>query len=148
MAENEPVPIPAQPPQTPGEPADNRRPDGTFGPGNNANPTGRPTGSFSIMTIIRKKMEEIPVGQVKAWKEQIADILLEKAVVKGDIKALEMIIEYMDGKPKQNIEVDVNRENVDALTEVLRAVSKTKEDGSNPAPTTTTPAPDSGGQTG
>lgn len=106
------------------------------------NPTGRPKGSYSIMTIIKKKMEEIPIGQVKEWKEQIADIILEKAVVGKDMKALEMIVEYMDGKPKQSVDLDVNKEGVESLTNLLREISKQK-DGSGP--TTTTTSADEGG---
>lgn len=110
---------------------------GLFLPGNPGGP-GRPKGSFSIMTIIRQKMDEIPVGQVKEWKSQIADILLEEAVVKRNMKALEMIVEYMDGKPKQTIDVDVNKENVDSLTNLLREMSKI--DGRSTTDTDSTPA--------
>lgn len=134
--------MPPEDPKQPGEikpmeSVDNRRPNGTFGPGNIANPLGRPAGSYSIMTLIKKKMEEIPVGQVKQWKEQIADIILDEAIVKRNPKMLEMIVEYMDGKPKQTVEMDVNRENVDSLTDLLRQMSTTKKpDGSD---TTTIP---------
>lgn len=135
----------------PGEQENNRNPDGTFKPGMSGNPSGRPTGSFSIMTIIRKKMEEIPVGQVKEWKYQIAGILLEEAVVKKNMKALEMIVEYMDGKPKQTIDLDVNKENVDSLTDLLREMGKTKQNGpdtATPTPPSSEPGSDAGGSQG
>lgn len=131
-------------PTTEQTPEIKRKPDGTFDVGNTGGP-GRPKGSFSIMTLIRKKMEEIPPGQTKLWKEQIAEILLDEAITKRNMKAIEMIVEYMDGKPKQNIEIDANKESVDTLTDLLREIGKPKEkeiaDGSNTPPP---PAPDAG----
>lgn len=120
------VPIPIQ------EDKIDRNPDGTFKVGISGNPAGRGKGTFSIMTLIRKKMEEIPPGQVKQWKEQIAEIILEEAVVKKNPKMIEMIVEYMDGKPKQSVDLDVNRENVDSLTDLLRIISSKPKDGSEP----------------
>lgn len=38
---------------------ENRRPDGTFGPGNNANPDGRPKGK-TIKEMVREWLEEHP----------------------------------------------------------------------------------------
>jgi hypothetical protein len=40
----------------PQEALTNRQPDGTFGPGNLANPGGRPRGSISLKEYIRRKL--------------------------------------------------------------------------------------------
>jgi hypothetical protein len=119
----------------------NRDEEGKFLPGHAVAGPGRPKGSYSIMTIIRKKMEEIPLGQTKAWKEQIADIIVEEAVVKRNANMLNLIVDHMDGKPKQPIEIDVDRENVSNLSGVLKQISELKPT-SNGTPT------ESGGQAG
>ena len=116
---------------------ESRNPDGTFKTGFSGNPTGAGRkGSFSIMTLIRKKMEEIPNGQTEEWKEQIAKIILDEAVTKRNPKILQLIVEYMDGKPRQTIELDTNEESVNSLTDLLRQLSKQK-DGAQPEPTPT-----------
>lgn len=117
--------------EVPQEPVVNRNADGTFGPGNNANPGGRPKGSFSIMNIIRKKMEEVPRGQTQQWKDQIAEIILDEAIVKRNPKMIQLIVEHMDGKAKQPIDIDVNEQGLGDLTALLRSVGKVKTDGSN-----------------
>lgn len=110
--------------EQPQQSVDNRQPDGTFGAGNNANPGGRPRGSFSIMNIIRKKMEEIPLGQTKEWKEQFAEIILDEAVVKRNPHILKLVVEYMDGKPDQKIDFGVDKENISDLTALLGGLAK------------------------
>lgn len=102
------------------------------------NPGGRPKGSYSIMGIIRRKMAEIPVGQTKEWGEQLADIILDEAIVKRSGAAITLIVEHVDGKPRQPLEVDVNKEGVGELTELLRSIGTAKANGTNP-PTTTDP---------
>lgn len=83
----------------------NRNSDGTFKEGHSGNLNGRPRGTYSIMTIIRKKMEEIPLGQTKPWKEQMADIIMDEAIIKRNDKMLKMITEYMDGMPDEFIDI-------------------------------------------
>ncbi len=121
-----------------------RNPDGTLKPGAVLNPGGKPKGAFSIMTIIRKKMEEIPIGQTQSWRDQIAGIILDEVVVKRNPRIIQMLVEYMDGKPKQNIEIDANKESVDTLTELLREISKPKAIAADGSDTSTPPAPDAG----
>jgi hypothetical protein len=106
---------------------------GQIAPGNTANPGGRPKGSYSIMTILRKKMEEIPLGQTKEWAHQVAEIILDEAVVhrKGDM--LKLLVQYMDGMPNQKIDLGVDKEEVGTLTEFLQAMAAKK---------TPTPAPE------
>lgn len=88
---------------TPQKQDENRNPDGTFKDGISGNPGGRPKGSISIKAMLLKRLEEVPLGQTKAWSEQMVDVILEKAIVSKDPAVLKMIAEYVDGKPVQPI---------------------------------------------
>lgn len=83
----------------------NRNPDGTFKEGFSGNPNGRPKGTISLKTLIQRKIEEIPIGQTKAWADQLVEGLLEKAVVEKDVAAYKLIMNYVDGMPLQTHEV-------------------------------------------
>jgi hypothetical protein len=83
----------------------NRNEDGTFKEGVSGNPGGRPKGSVSLKTLIQQKIAEVPIGQTKAWAEQIVETLLEKAVVDKDVAAQKLIINYVDGMPIQTTEL-------------------------------------------
>lgn len=111
-----------------------------FKPGNPGGP-GRPPGSFSIVSLLKKKMVEIPIGQTQEWREQIANIILDEAVAKRKGDIIKLLVEHIDGKPKQDVNVDVNRENVDALTSLLKEMSTKPKDGSD---TTSPTTPDAG----
>ncbi len=82
-------------------------------PGQTGNPKGRPKGAQSITTvlkkIIEKKMDTIdPVTKNKdrkKIKEIIALALVGKAL-KGDVKAIEEILDRLEGKVTQKVEAD------------------------------------------
>lgn len=82
----------------------NRQSNGRFGPGNIANPNGRPRGSgISITTEIKKKLEEIPEGHKKSYLQKLVDSILRKAIIDGDATMQTKIWNYIDGMPKQDI---------------------------------------------
>jgi hypothetical protein len=80
--------------QEPEEQENNRNPDGTFKPGVSGNPGGRPVGSVSIVGMIRKKFEEQP----KYAEEWVAKLLEDPSNRKA-------VMEQIDGKPKQSVEL-------------------------------------------
>ena len=89
---------------------ENRNPDGTFGPGNNANPKGRPKGSVSIADAIRRELENYPIDKdgntsKQNYAELIAKRLLVKALTDKDISAIREIIDRVDGKPRQSVDL-------------------------------------------
>lgn len=116
---------------TPQEQANNRQENGQFKPGVSGNPGGRPVGSFSIVTILKQRMEEIPIGQVKTWKEQVADKIIERAIVHGDANMLKLLTAYMDGAPKQTVAIDADKESIDSLTALLREAATVKKPDAN-----------------
>ncbi len=81
-----------------------------FKPGDEwkGNPNGRPKGSGLLLTpLIKAKLEEIPEGQKETYKELFVKRVFKKAIIDGDDKSLRMIINYVDGLPKQTIEGDI-----------------------------------------
>jgi len=78
---------------------DNRQPDGTFGPGNVANPNGRPKGSLSITAEIKKKLEEIPEGQKVTYLQLLISRIMKQAIQDGDQQMIKQIWNSVDGLP-------------------------------------------------
>lgn len=73
------------------KPVENRREDGTFGPGNNANPEGRPKG---------KTIKE----RVREWLEDNPDDM--KAFVEHFVKEnKELAWQMLEGRPPQKTDV-------------------------------------------
>lgn len=85
----------------PNKPVDNRRPDGTFGPGNIANPNGRPPKELAISDTIRAMMNEKP-----EIKRALSAKLIEMAL-KGDLAAIREVMDRIEGKPLQRSETDL-----------------------------------------
>jgi hypothetical protein len=79
-------------------------PENLSKPGMTNNPNGRPKGT-GLRQILRKIMEEEDKETGKTKGERIMEVLEEKAK-KGNIRAVEMVIENVDGKLPQAINVD------------------------------------------
>ncbi len=81
----------------------------TFKPGQSGNPNGRPPGAVSIVAIIRRMLDEEcedkATGTRRKVAEVIADRLIGKAIDKNDLRALQDIIDRVDGKATQRTEV-------------------------------------------
>jgi len=86
-----------------------RAANGQLLPGNTANPNGRPRGSgISITTEIKRKLEEVPEGQKKTYLAYLIDHIIKKAIQDGDDKMIDRIWAYVDGQPRQNIQMGVD----------------------------------------
>lgn len=96
-------------------------------PGQSANPSGR---AHVMKTLITNALREIlydidPVSK-KTWAEVIARILIRCAtdpdpeLDKTRIQALSEIIDRCEGKPKQQVEVDINADLRDRSDEDLK----------------------------
>jgi hypothetical protein len=107
----------------------------TFEKGKSGNPKGRPKGSQSISTIL-KKMLELDVDyidlegnrQTITAKEAIATNMILTATraskLENRLKATDMIIDRIEGKPKQYIEQrDIAQTNEEAINQ-LKEIAK------------------------
>ena len=77
---------------------------GKFAKGNPGG--GRPKGSFSLVEMIKKKLQEIPEGKDKTYAEYFIEQMMKKTVVEGDVSMMKDMINRVDGMPRQNIGLD------------------------------------------
>lgn len=80
---------------------DNLKP---FGPGNNANPNGRPKGSRNRSTIL-KELLDLNDNELKMHLAQI-----KKAIESSDTSAYNAVLDSAYGKPQQQTDITTNGE--------------------------------------
>lgn len=80
-----------------------------FKKGESGNPNGRPPGSgISITTEIKKKLAEVPEGKNKTYLHYLIEQILKKAVIEGDQQTIKQIWNYIDGMPRQELNLGGN----------------------------------------
>ena len=99
------------------KPEPNRKPDGTFGPGNIANPNGRPRKEHSLTDAMKQKFIDKP-----DLLKQVTDKAFEMAIA-GDITALKLVWNYMDGMPQQSTDITSGHQPIPLLTGVINVPS-------------------------
>lgn len=101
-----------------------------FKKGQSGNPKGRPPGSVSITTEIKKRLQEMPDGQKKTYLELLINRILKLGVVDGNEQMIKVIWNYVDGMPNQLLEADINvvtaeaNKAKDALKNILKRSSE------------------------
>lgn len=78
---------------------------GQFIKGVSGNPNGRPQGSLSLRTKLLNALEQYSKEKGKTLADVFADVGIEKAI-NGDYQFWKTIISYIDGMPRQNIELE------------------------------------------
>jgi hypothetical protein len=77
---------------------------GRFPKGVSGNPNGRPKGTLSLVSLLKKKLESIAPNSQKTWAELFVDKMFFTAINdKGDSALMRDIVNRIDGMPKQNI---------------------------------------------
>lgn len=70
------------------------------------NTTGKNKGSFSLLRLLKNKIQECPKGQDKmTYADLMVKKMLKESIEKGDIQHIKTIWAYIEGMPKQNIDV-------------------------------------------
>ena len=77
--------------------------DHLFKPGQSGNPNGRPKGTFSIVGMIKEKLQEKPEGQKETYAQLLVKKYMHKALVEGDRKILTDLVDRIDGKAIQRL---------------------------------------------
>lgn len=80
-----------------------RNPDGTFPKGVSGNPAGKPKGTRHMTTKIVEAITAVSEGSIDSEDREIVKALVRKAK-DGDIQAIKIIFNYVDGMPIQGIE--------------------------------------------
>lgn len=102
-----------------------------FKPWQSWNPAWRPVWSRSVETLFRDAIAKIAKDQsVEDVERELVITLLAKAK-KGDIKALDMYLDRLYGKPKQHTDITTNWEslnpyNTKTSEELLKMLDATK----------------------
>lgn len=103
----------------------------TFKPWQSWNPAWRPPWSRSVETLFRDAIAKIAKDQsVEDVERELVITLLAKAK-KGDIKALDMYLDRLYGKPKQHTDITTNGESINPYNtktseELLKMLDATK----------------------
>lgn len=67
------------------------------------NRKGRPKGSVSLTTILKKKLAEVPKNQKITYADALIMALLDQAIIRKDPKAIKLVMAYTDGLPKGSL---------------------------------------------
>ncbi len=80
---------------------------GQFVEGNNFG-LGRPKGSRNITTLLREKLEEVDPKCGMRYIDILIQQILQAALIEKNTKIIELIWNYVDGKPPQSLDVTSN----------------------------------------
>ncbi len=100
-----------------------------FKKGYSGNPDGKPEGAFSLLSILRAELQKVP-EEYKKDKKTYADLIIKRmladAIKKGDDQKIKLIWNYIEGMPKQNIEVDnpAQTEAIKSLENIIKEIRK------------------------
>lgn len=102
--------------------------------GESGNPAGKPKGTLSFKTIIKKwmeaKMDEVDPETGETVKMTLADIITLKQfqkAKKGDTRAYEVLKNHIEALPKQGIDLTSAGESLAGKEIVFRDYSKDKD---------------------
>lgn len=98
-----------------------------FMPGVSGNPAGKPKGARHFSTLIREAIIKVAEGDAEPTDILIVQQLVTKAK-KGDLAAIDRVIDRVDGKAEQTINLDADihtdyqfsKEEQDALLDLLK----------------------------
>ena len=108
----------------PNKPAPNRLPNGRFGPGNIANPAGRPRNAVCLLSCIKEELAKLCENKLLTNEQMIAGALVYKAKL-GDLKAIEILMAYSVPKPKEAVDITTNGESLNRpIIEVVSAEAR------------------------
>ena len=73
--------------------------------GESGNVNGRPQGTYSLVTILKRKLAEAVKKGGKEAGEELVELWLERAKKEKGIESLKEIVRYVDGMPKQSTDI-------------------------------------------
>ncbi len=87
---------------------------------------GRPPGSVSITSKIKQMLEEVPPGEKMTRLEAIAIRIFIMAINEGNEQIIKLIWNYVDGMPKESIEMkgEIEYREEDKIIDLLKNADK------------------------
>ena len=89
----------------------------------NINRNGQNARGFSMIAILRRKLQEIPKGERKSNAEILLDKLIKDAKSSPRIDAAKEILDRIEGKPKQSVDTNVTLNN--SISEIINELDDT-----------------------
>ena len=90
-----------------------------FKKGQSGNPKGRPKGSFSLVSMLKRELQKCPEGQDKrTYAKLVIKRYLKEVIGEGDSSLLRDIFNRIDGMPSQRQEI--KHEGKLSLVEILK----------------------------
>jgi len=86
--------------------------DTQFKEGQSGNPNGRPKGTQNFTTKVRVALEKIAEGKNYTYEEAFIKSILKKGIVDGDPAIIRLIWNYLDGLPKQTMDLTSDGERI------------------------------------
>jgi hypothetical protein len=81
--------------------------NGAFLPGTAPGP-GRPPGTFSLVTLLKNKLQEVPKEEQRSYAERLISKMLDDAINRGDAAAQRLIWNYVEGLPRADLNLTGN----------------------------------------
>ena len=100
-----------------------------FKKGISGNPKGRPKGTVSIVTALKRRLEEVKDksnGEKKTYLEYFIDQVIKKSIEDGDVAMMKDVIDRVDGKPQQFVDLTTNGLSLIEKEEVKERVANLK----------------------
>ncbi len=97
-----------------------------FQPGQSGNPAGKPKGSLSVVSALKKELARIPDGEKKTQLKLLVEKIIEKGVKDGDVQMLKDIVNRIDGLPRETIDIQSKGERIGGFNFI-----RPKDDNSN-----------------
>lgn len=94
-----------------------------FKPGQSGNPGGKPVGSLSLLGLLKKRLAEINPENGRTYAEQFMDNIIQDAM-DLDGPSRKLVMQYIEGMPKQQMIIDTNKDSVAELTNFFRGIAK------------------------
>ena len=93
-----------------------QKPDHLWKPGQSGNPAGKPKGARHFSTLIKEAITKVATDTGTSDDILIIQELVAKAK-DGDLKAVDMVLDRVDGKAEQTINLDADVTVNDGLTD-------------------------------
>jgi len=86
-----------------------------FQKGQSGNPKGKPKGARHFSTLLKEAIIKVAEGDAEPADRMIVKQLVDKAK-KGDLQAIDRVLDRVDGKAEQTINLDADIHTDDGLT--------------------------------